>query len=189
MWKEPKNPVVAELSKTVTERIYNLSCLVPVKSEELNAKGKPRRFCAWCVDGELFKSNAKYCTKECSSSAMAWAYPQKEDALKIHLFNQGYKCIGCEFDYKPFLNAMVAKENGKWGGSMTIETLFWYHFKRLKRQVPKDRKPEIDHIVSIAMGGQSLGISNARCLCYLCHKAKTKQDAKDRAIKNKANKA
>ena len=176
MWKKSNNPKVEELTKSVKDRTYNLSCLKPVKTEELNNKGKPRRFCAWCCEGELFHGNAKYCTTICSDSAMAWAYPQQENALKILLFRQDLKCIGCGYDYKPFLEAMIAKDRARYGGVWELHQLPWHYFKRLKKTVDLQYRPEVDHVIAIAKGGESLGNSNHQALCYTCHKKKTKID-------------
>jgi 5-methylcytosine-specific restriction endonuclease McrA len=57
-----------------------------------------------------------------------------------------------------------------------IEDLPWHYFKRLKNTVPKDKKIEIDHILAISKGGESLGQENHRILCIVCHKIKTKSD-------------
>lgn len=176
MFKKSGNPKVEELCKSIKNRSYNLSCLRPVILEELNAKGKPKRLCAWCAVGELHSGNQKYCTSDCSTYAMAWAYPQKEDALKYLLLRQEWKCLSCQYDYKPFLDAMIAKDRARYGSGCTLEKLPWNYFSRLKMQVSPDRKPEVDHIIPISKGGQSLGLDNHQVLCYICHKIKTKID-------------
>jgi 5-methylcytosine-specific restriction endonuclease McrA len=55
----------------------------------------------------------------------------------------------------------------------------WY-FKRLKNLVENEfgrgKKPEVDHIVPIALGGDTVGFDNHQILCYDCHKCKTKVD-------------
>lgn len=177
MWKKSNNPKVEELIKSVRDRQYNLTCLQPIKLEELNAKGKPKRLCAWCAETEIFHGNQKYCSNECSDNAMAFAYPQKENNLKILLIRQDLKCSTCQYDYRPFLEAMTAKDRKVLGiKEFDPEKLFWYHFKRLKSHVPADKKPEVDHVISLSKGGESLGNSNHQAICYTCHKAKTKID-------------
>lgn len=176
MFKPSGNPKVEELTKSVKDRSYNLSCLQAVKLPELNEKGKPKRLCAWCAKEELFHGNQKYCTNDCSNSAMAWAYPQKEDALRYLLLRQDWKCFSCRYDYKPFLDAMIEKDRLRYGGTFAIEQLPWHYFKRLKERVPKEHRPEVDHIVPIYKGGESLGLANHQAICYSCHKAKTKLD-------------
>lgn len=181
MWKSAKNPKVEELTKSVTDRSYNLSCLQAVKLEELNSKGKPKRMCAWCAESELSHGNQKYCTTECSNSAMAWAYPQKEDALRYLLERQTWKCATCAYDYEPFLRSMMDVERRRYPGdtvmaSMDFSKLPWHYFKRLKARVPSEYRPEVDHIIPIYKGGQSLGLDNHQAICYSCHKTKTKQD-------------
>lgn len=178
MFKKSNNPLVAELTKTVKKRSHNLSCLRPLKLEELDDRGKNKRLCAWCYTDEIksFHGNARYCSKACGTSAMAWAFPQKEDSLKYLLMAQDYKCAHCQFDYKPFLIEMIEKERKRFGGVWELLDLPWFYFKRLKNIVPADRKPEIDHILAISKGGISLGQENHQVLCFLDHKIKSKID-------------
>lgn len=148
--------------------------LKAIRLPELNVKGKPKRMCCWCTEGELFSGAQKYCSQECSDSAMAWAYPQKENALLFILIRQGWKCLGCSYDYKPWIDRVLSRNKDK--GPIISKSIFWYHIKRLKRAVPPQYKPEVDHIVPISKGGQSLGLDNHQIICFLCHKAKTKID-------------
>ena len=48
--------------------------------------------------------------------------------------------------------------------------------RKLKEIISKDLKPEVDHIIPIFKGGESLGLDNHQVICYTCHKAKTKKD-------------
>lgn len=177
MFKKSNNPKVEELNKSITDRSYKLDSLKPIKLEELNEKGKPKRLCAWCVEIELNDYRKKYCSVNCSQCAMAWGYPQKEDGLRFLLIRQEWKCAGCNYDYKPFMEAIVDRDKQRYKGtSFTFDNLPWHYFKRLKSRVPKEYKPEVDHIIPIYKGGQSLGLDNHWCLCYSCHKTKTKVD-------------
>ena len=40
----------------------------------------------------------------------------------------------------------------------------------------RGKKPEVDHIVPLALGGDPVGFDNNQVLCYDCHKEKTKID-------------
>jgi len=116
---------------------------------------------------------------------MAWAYPQKEDALRYLLLRQDFKCIHCQFDYRPFLEAIIDRDKRVLGSQLwDIDKLPWHYFKRLKDKVPQENKPEIDHIIPIYKGGQSLGLDNTCCICYRCHKVKTSKDLSGKRIKN-----
>jgi 5-methylcytosine-specific restriction endonuclease McrA len=188
MFKPSGNPKVLELTKSIRERSYNLSCLKPIKLEELNDKGKPRRLCAWCAVEEIFGGNQKYCSNNCSTSAMAWSYPQKEDALRYLLLRQDWKCAHCAYDYMPFLEKIVERDRERNRSCavtcfLDFATLPWYYFKRLKAKVPGDRKPEVDHVLAISKGGHSLGLENHQVLCYTCHKIKSKIDNSGKRIK------
>ncbi len=173
-----KNPKVDELTKSIRERSYNLSALSAIKLPELNAKGKPKRICAWCADKELLGGhNQKYCSQDCSNSAMAWAYPQKEDALRYLLLRQEWKCADCKYDYLPHLKDIVARDKRMLGADFwDMSKLPWYYFKRLKSRVPRERNPEVDHVIPISKGGESLGLANHQAICYTCHKSKSKID-------------
>lgn len=177
MFKPSGNPKVEELTKSVRERSYNLGVLRAIKLDELNAKGKQKRLCAWCAKEELLGgSNQKYCGQDCSNSAMAWAYPQKEDSLRFLLVRQGWKCNLCQYDYLPDMNAIVARDQSMLGRNFDLAKLPWYYLKRLKNRVPRDRNPEVDHIIPIYKGGESLGLANHQAICYSCHKTKSKVD-------------
>ncbi len=176
MFKPSGNPKVLELTKSIKERSYNLSCLRPIKLEELNSKGKPKRLCAWCAIGELFNGNQKYCSNNCSNSAMAWSYPQKEDSLRFLLIKQNWKCNHCQYDYLPLINLIVEKDRGLLGPKFNLEELPWYYLKRLKERCAKEYLPEVDHILAIRNGGASLGQENHQILCFTCHKIKSKVD-------------
>src|SRR5665213_757215 len=110
MFKPSGNPKVIELTKSIKERHTCLDRLRPIQLEELNIKGKPKRLCAWCATEEIFKGNQKYCSNDCSSSAMAWANPQKEDALRFLLVKQEWKCAHCQYDYKPTIEEIVDRD-------------------------------------------------------------------------------
>jgi 5-methylcytosine-specific restriction endonuclease McrA len=176
MFKKSGNPKVEELTKSHRERSYNLSSLGVIK-KVLEEGLKPARFCAWCAEGKLAHGNQKYCSTECSRSAMAWSYPQKEENLAQLLIRQNYKCNACQFDYTPFMDAIAAKDKPR--GSLQWDwrnEYIWYFYKRLKNQVPPERKPEVDHVIPIYKGGTSLGMDNHCVLCYSCHKVKTGKD-------------
>jgi hypothetical protein len=109
---------------------------------------------------------------------MATFYPQKEDSLKFLLIRQEWKCSDCQFDYRPILEGILEKEYKRYPSTpkIPLEELPWWYLKRLKSAAPKDRKPEVDHILAISKGGQSIGLENVRCLCCVCHKKKSKID-------------
>lgn len=48
--------------------------------------------------------------------------------------------------------------------------------KILKYKTPTENSPEVDHVVPIKKGGQSIGFDNHQALCYRCHKNKSKLD-------------
>lgn len=184
MYKPTGNPKVIELIKSIKDRSYYLGSIQPIKLNELTEKGKPKRLCAWCAEIELFHGNQKYCSNNCSNSAMATFYPQKEDALRFLLIRQDWKCGHCQFDYKPVMEQIIEVDRKRYGGSWELSDLPWHYFKRLKNRCDKANKPEIDHIIPIYKGGTSLGLENHKILCSACHLNKTKVDLSGKRTKN-----
>lgn len=178
--KPPGNPKIAELSKSYKERSFNLANLKVIKIST-GEHTKPERFCAWCATEKLTHGNQKYCSNNCSTSAMAWAYPQKEDSLGMLLIAQEWKCKLCQFDYLPIMQGIISREWHFYKGA--LNDLPWHYFKRLKGACLKKNKPEVDHIEPIYKGGQTIGLENHQAICYTCHKAKTSTDLSGKRAK------
>lgn len=176
MFKPSKNPKVEELTKSIRERHICLDYISPILTGEINIDGKPQRLCAWCCTEELFDGRQKYCSYKCTNSATAWAYPQKEDGIRFLLLRQDFRCAGCQYDYKPFYELVVAKDKELLGRDFDPETLPFYYFKRLKNIIPDEFRIEVDHVIPIYKGGDSLGLENHQLICFTCHKEKTKKD-------------
>lgn len=171
MRKPPGNPIVEVLSKSWTKRSIDLTKLKPL----IVGEGKQAiKHCAWCA--EPFRG-LKYCGDECSTAAQAWAYPQKEAGLYLLLVEQDWKCKLCGYsyvdDYRQAMESSYGVEGAKRFG---VDKFMWHIVKKLKDRVVKDRKPEVDHIVPVSKGGQSIGNSNHQIICYTCHKEKSKKD-------------
>lgn len=173
MFRPSKNPKVEELTKSHRERSINLGNLKPIRIEIPNQK--PKRYCCWCTEGQLHHGAQRYCSDSCRESATAWAYPQKEDALKFLLVRQDWKCLICKFDYLPIIQNILARDC-YWVLGTSLDTLPWYYLKRLKEHISQERKPEVDHIVPVYKGGNTLGLDNHQAICAQCHKAKSKVD-------------
>lgn len=169
MYKPSKNPKIEELTKSHRERTCPLGNIPPVKVEGA-------KLCVWCL-GSLKGAQRKWCSQECINSGTAWGYPQKEQALQFLLIRQNFQCNGCQYDYKSTINDKII---GRYYGTKTktdyMKEMNEYIMIRLKQCVPSDRKPEVDHIIPISKGGDSLGLANHQVYCVQCHKAKTKID-------------
>lgn len=172
--KKCENPLIPELTKTHRKRIFHLSDIrLP---EGLYKK------CVWCL-GPLKGAQRRWCGEECVNSAMAWGNPQKEYGLGVLLIRQNYKCNVCAFDFGAAVEAMFSGPKIPYGMADAKDnwrTVFSYWVvSRLKDYFHINDKPhrlEVDHIVPIYKGGLPLDIDNLQCLCYTCHKTKTKQD-------------
>lgn len=99
------------------------------------------------------------------------------------MIRQGFKCNICAFDYGAIVEALFRLPKIPYGASEvkdTWRTTFSYWLMvRLKSDLQAYDKPhrlEVDHIVPIYKGGQSLGLENHQAICYTCHKTKTSKD-------------
>lgn len=165
-YKFSKNPKVEELTKSHKKRNYRLSDL---KSEN----GR----CIWCLE-QLTGKRYKWCSANCINFALAWSAPQRPNGLYILMVKQDWHCQSCKFDFKPARDAAIKSPLKKHSRSYKKDKYF-YLMKGL-RSFCNDRKPEVDHIVSVALGGQSIGMENVQMLCSICHKEKSKKDMKER---------
>lgn len=172
MFKPSVNPTIEELTKSHRERQYPLGYLKSIKL----ADGTKQ--CIWCLT-TLSGQKRKWCSENCSNMAMAWGYPQSEFGLHVLLARQDFKCNACAYSYMPEIEKAVMYLNRN---HKTIDPSKLYTdirpilMKILKQRVPRDRTPEVDHVIPISKGGPSLGLDNHNCLCYLCHKTKTRID-------------
>lgn len=178
MFKTTKNPKIEEMTKSHTDRALQLSCYPVI------ALPDGRRMCLWCDEKELPKRNMKYCSAECSEAIYAWAQPQKENGLHVLMVRQEWKCNACQFDYTEILNRVLGYFNKKNYLVPNFGKDSSRHFMKIfKNNCPKERAPEVDHIIPIYKGGTSLGFSNHQGICFTCHKTKTKMDLSGKRIK------
>jgi hypothetical protein len=175
MWKPSKNPKVDELTKSCRDRSYRLS---DFNSFKLDGKNKN---CVWCLS-VLPGKKQKWCSAACIASALAWAQPNGSHGLRVLLYRDGFECANCQFSYRSlFLDAFrkVRRRNDfrfPRIKSKRIEKLI----KSFRRLVPTNIRPEVDHVIPVSLGGQTLGFENLQILCRQCHKVKSKKDTKDR---------
>ena len=106
----------------------------------------------------------------------AWGYPQKEEGLFFLLKRQDWKCNQCAYDYKPFIEERIINKYYGTHSKNDLTVFNFYLIKRLKKMIERSLRPEVDHILPISKGGQSLGLENHQCLCFTCHKTKSKVD-------------
>lgn len=172
--KKCENPLIPEITKTCKKRMFNLSS---IKLPE-GIKKK----CVWCL-GSLSGQQRRWCGEECVNAAQAWGYPQKEYGLGVLLIRQEFKCKICSFDWGTIIEEMYKRPKVPYGMVSHREkwrTVFSYWLtKALKDHMHSHDKPhriEVDHILAISKGGQSLGLDNHQAICFDCHKAKTKID-------------
>lgn len=172
--KKCENPLIPEITKSHKERQFNLG--------DLKLPEGLRKVCVWCLE-RLKGGQRRWCGPACQDSAQAWGYPQKEHGLGELLIRQGFKCNICAFDYgtvveKLFEAPRIAYGIGPAHETWRTEPNVWLTY-RLKEHLHAHDLPhrlEVDHILAISKGGQSLGLDNHQAICYTCHKEKTKKD-------------
>jgi len=167
------NPKVNDLKKGDGRRHINASDFKKITKNGL-------KFCAWCANGQVF-GNRKYCNDICRDNCYAFIQPQKEHGLEYHLQSQDFKCASCSFDYKPTIDEMIQQYGNKnrYTYKEDGQASPWFFGKlkyRIELKYGQERKPEVDHIVPVALGGDPVGFDNHQILCYTCHKDKTKLD-------------
>lgn len=163
VYRDCGNEILEVLEKSSTARSINCSNFPANKNED------GYKNCAWCVVNKTKSKHllARYCSEDCANSLYAASSPQKESGLIFHLFKQQLRCNICNFDYAPTLIEIIKKKP-------ILNP--WYMAKRLKNTIDKNRKPEVDHIIPVALGGPTIGISNHQILCFGCHREKSKSD-------------
>lgn len=170
-----KNPQIAEITTTYKKRVFNLSDIVL-------PQGVYRK-CVWCL-GPLKGAQRRWCGDDCLNEAMAWGNPQKEYGLGVLLIRQNFKCNICSYDWGAIVEGIYAGEAKRPYGWVEAKDTWRFKFnfwlaKKLKyvmAKTDKDRRLEVDHILAISKGGQSVGLGNHQAICHLCHKEKTKVD-------------
>lgn len=174
--KKSENPLVDEITKTYTKRVYHLS--------SLKLPEGLKKCCVWCLKDLSGTLSRRWCgDAECVNSALAWSNPQKEYGLGVLLLRQNFKCNHCSFDYGAVVESFYAGPKIPYGLKEVKNTWrttfsYWLVHKLKQHMHAHDpmHKPEVDHVVPIYKGGLSLNVDNLNCLCYACHKVKTKSD-------------
>lgn len=177
--KKCENPLIPELTKTYKKRIFNLSS---IKLPE----GLKKR-CVWCLKDLTGTLARRWCGDECVTAAQAWGNPQKEQGLGYLLIKQNWKCNVCAFDWGAILESMFLEPKLPYGfkeykTTWRTEFSYWVVTKIKDRMHSTDlpHRIEVDHILAISKGGQSLGLENHQAICFACHKVKTKVDLSGR---------
>lgn len=172
--KKCENPLIPEITKTYKKRIFNLS--------NIRLPEGIKKKCVWCL-GELSGLQRRWCSDDCVVAAQAWGNPQKEQGLYQLLIKQNWKCNLCTFDWGTVVEAMFNEPKLPYGFKEYKDTWrtqysFWVVTKVKDRMHQNDppHRIEVDHILAISKGGQSLGLDNHQAICYTCHKVKTKSD-------------
>lgn len=111
-----------------------------------------KKLCLWCCDNLPKSGRHTYCSDNCKESAWIHCYPQGESARMYLMDKQNWRCAECDHKFQPD---------------------YW--------KEPRGTYPEVDHIIPIWIGGQSLGVDNHQVLCKNCHRIKTSREASERA--------
>jgi len=167
------NPEIDKLEKSHRERRINLCDLENVRIDDL-------KVCVWCL-GFLKGKKYRWCSKQCSDSAFAWANPQSTYGLNVLLARQDWQCNICLFSWKDLALRIHGELYRHYEKYKKATPEFGANFdfrltRRLKYSCDLGVKPEVDHIVPISKGGLAIGHENHQAVCAQCHKKKTKVD-------------
>lgn len=174
--KLPKNPNIEIYTKNSKDRAFSLS--------SIKLPDGLKKKCVWCLD-DLKGLQRRWCKDdECVKAALAWGRPQSAHGLYELLKRQNYMCKSCPISWKEYMEKAITK-NSKFFGvedlhSRDIDLVM----RRFRRLIPRNIRPEVDHILAISLGGTALGLENHQILCAGCHKEKTKKDIKEKFAKN-----
>lgn len=157
-----------------------------------------QKYCSWCWVKPFKHPRKLYCSDECRQSCNLFCYPQTEAGLHFLIISRGAKCEKCSYSWQEKIEAARAERitglkqyiDMVVTYSKKIDTsLPWKNIRDLesgkvtqcliskaKFNIEGNRRPEIDHIIPVALGGTTLGFENLQLLCCECHKTKTKQD-------------
>lgn len=136
--------------------------------------------CAWCG----YISRLKYCGDDCKGSAYLYCIPQSPESKIFHLLRQHMACKLCGLDYSDFLNKkylaaerrrkrLIEDYSGIESLKSIVEDLKEDSISLYQIGYGTGDTIQVDHIIPIFMGGQSLGVENIQILCKPCHKQKT----------------
>lgn len=169
--KLPNNPNIEIYTKNHKDRVFNLS--------NIKLPEGSKKCCVWCMS-ELKGLQRRWCKDdECIKSALAWGRPQSAHGLYELLKRQKCSCLNCGLSWSEYMEIAVSKRS-KFRDvelhSRDIELVM----RRFRRLIPKNIRPEVDHILAIVLGGTALGLENHQILCAKCHKTKTKSDIKEK---------
>lgn len=178
MFKPSKNPKIEELTNSWKERAYSVSDFRAIKLDGVHKN------CIWCL-GLLGGSKQKWCCTGCVLSALAWARPTGPYGVRVILYRDNFKCATCSFSYREFyVQAYEKIRNRTYFRFPKIKTKrVEYLIKTFRRLLPREFRLEIDHVVPLSFGGQTLGFKNLQILCSQCHKVKTKKETRERLEK------
>lgn len=171
--KKCENPNIEIYTKTHKKRTFNLS--------DIHLPEGIVKKCVWCL-GPLTGRQLRWCGSDCSDAATEWALPQQW-GLRSLLVKQNFKCNICAFDWGIITEHLYAQPKIPYGMSQCKDVWrtnpsHWLAI-RIKDYMHFSDKPhrlEVDHIVPIFKGGLPLDLANLQCICYDCHKTKTKVD-------------
>lgn len=138
------------------------------------------KHCKWCAKMPVY-GQKQYCSEDCKFSMYVFAYPQTFPATRILMERQNFKCAICSYDYMVY----IEKASEDFEKFFKDETLDWdihshWILDRVNKEVPKERKPEVDHIIQVSEGGETFGLNNVEIKCRSCHVSKTSEEARAR---------
>lgn len=139
------------------------------------------------VCGEGNKRQFRCCSKACTSKFWKKAIWSFELRPKVFLRDK-YICQKCGFngglysEWKTRFHKWQFENGDKHGWIPGADKIYE---DETGDKAPETKRLDNDHIIAIALGGDEYDMKNMQTLCEECHKAKTKIDIRDIALKRK----
>ncbi len=150
---------------------YRFIILEPAKTRIANNQ------CAGCGKSKsLWKRRTDWtcCSVECTEKyqKMWTVYGWVDLRMKV-LKRDKFTCVKCRKKPKEKKLESILKKDGS------------YEYNEIQTNIPDGSELIGDHIKPIALGGGEWDMNNIQTLCIPCNKVKTKQDAKNIALRRK----
>ena len=135
--------------------------------------------CKWCAQKPVY-GQRQYCSEDCKFSMYVFTYPQTFPATRILMERQNFKCATCSYDYMPFVETAIDIITTTLESAFDWDEHSYSVLERVKKTVPEERKPEVDHVIQVSEGGDTFGLNNVEILCHNCHLYKSANETRAR---------
>lgn len=162
-----------EIEKTPEFRHFNLTRLRPVHDGDMP-------LCCWCNVNKVQGGRIKYCSDECSDTALIVS-SSRNHGLRAYILIELQQCAckicGESFE-RDIISRIMATKNmndryAELNPGKDSRVTYYQVGDTLGRML------HIDHTVPIGMGGHGTDLANLQVVCVGCHKKKSMAEHKE----------